>query len=76
MTNAPIPRRYGRISAFCTAISFLTGLKMYQEHKTKKKKKPASKDSFVKDIANLFKTLEIGLRIDLIMINQDLDQAN
>ncbi len=49
---------------------------MYQKHKTKKKKKPASKDSFVKDIANLFKTLEIGLRIDLIMINQDLDQAN
>ena len=57
------------MSAFCTAISFLTGLKMYQEHKTKKKKKPASKDSFVKDVANLFIALEIGLKIDLIMVN-------
>lgn len=49
---------------------------MYQEHKTKKKKKPASKDSFVKDTANLLKALEIGLRIDLIMRNQELDQVN
>ena len=69
MTKAPMPRRYGRMSAFCTAISFLTGLKMYQEHKTKKKKKPASKDSFVKDVANLFIALEIGVKIDLVMIN-------
>ena len=41
MTNAPIPNKYGRMSEFWTAISFLTGLKIYQEHRTKKKKNPA-----------------------------------
>ena len=37
------------MSEFWTAISFLTGLKIYQEHKTKKKKNPAIAEFFVKD---------------------------
>ena len=49
MTNAPIPNKYGRMSEFWTAISFLTGLKIYQEHRTKKKKNPAMAEFFVKD---------------------------
>ena len=44
-----MPNKYGRMSAFCTAISFRTGLKIYQEHKTKKKKNPAIKEFLVKD---------------------------
>ena len=37
------------MSEFWTAISFLTGLKIYQEHKTKKKKNPAIAEFLVKD---------------------------
>ena len=61
ITKAPAPKRYGRISEISTAITFLTGRKIYQEHKTKKKKKPASPDSLVNDNESLFKELLIEL---------------
>ena len=62
MTSAPIPSKYGRISEFSTAIAFLTGLKIYQEQRTKKKKKPANKDSLVNDRESLFKAWDMSFR--------------
>ena len=41
ITKAPNPKSNGRISSFCAAISFLIGLNMYQELKTRKNKTEA-----------------------------------
>ena len=46
--RAPAARRYGNSSTLATAISFLTGLKIYQDESTKKNKKDAPKDSVEK----------------------------
>ena len=48
--RAPAARRYGSSSTLATAISFLTGLRIYQDESTKKKKKDAAKDSIEKDL--------------------------
>ena len=47
--RAPAARRYGNSSTLATAISFLTGLKIYQDESTKKNKKDPSRDSLEKD---------------------------
>ena len=48
--RAPAARSYGNSSTLATAISFLTGLKIYQDESTKKNKKDAAKDSVEKDL--------------------------
>ena len=54
--RAPAARRYGNSSTLATAISFLTGLRIYQDESTKKNKKDAAKDSIEKYLA----TFDIG----------------
>ena len=49
MAIAPAARRYGSSFTFATAISFLTGLKIYQEVRTKKNKTEPKNDSLEKD---------------------------
>ena len=49
MAIAPAARRYGSSFALATAISFLTGLKIYHDDKTKKNRADPSNDSYEKD---------------------------
>ena len=46
INKAPAARRYGNSSTFATAISFLTGLRMYHDERTKKNKKEPKIESF------------------------------
>ena len=46
IANAPTARRYGKSSTLATAISFLTGLNVYQDERTKKNNKEPKKESF------------------------------
>ena len=46
IANAPAARRYGNSSTLATAISFLTGLNVYQDERTKKNNKEPKKESF------------------------------
>ena len=55
IANAPAARRYGNSSTLATAISFLTGLNVYQDERTKKNNKEPKKES-----------LEIEFLIELI----------
>jgi len=47
---APAVKRYGNSSTLATAISFLTGLRIYQDESTKKNKNDAVRDSIEKDL--------------------------
>ena len=49
IANAPTARRYGKSSTLATAISFLTGLNVYQDERTKKNNKEPKKESFEKE---------------------------
>ena len=50
--RAPAAKRYGNSSTLATAISFLTGLKIYQDESTKKNKNDAARDSVEKDLVS------------------------
>ena len=55
IASAPAPKRYGNSLTFETAISFLTGRKIYHEDRTKKNKKPPLNASKVKEVLKLRK---------------------
>ena len=57
MAKAPNAKSRGNSSTFATAISFRTGRRIYQEDKTKKKRKLASNESLVKTDVNLLKII-------------------
>ena len=63
--SAPAANKYGRSETFATAISFLTGLRTYQDERTRKNNKEPNIDSFVKDFfnsLNKFLLKEVGIR--------------
>ena len=54
MAIAPAARRYGSSLTLATAISFLTGLKIYHEDSTRKNRTAPNKESLVKDFSICF----------------------
>jgi hypothetical protein len=61
IAKAPAASSKGKLSTFETAISLRTGLRTYQEDKTKKKNKPARDDSLVKGRNNFLRNIFIFL---------------